>query len=284
MKNEKRKFLETFFAAAKYPPDAALFSDFLGEKIDQKYPPKNPDDEFWRQKYLKKAKFWLPILRFFPGILGVAVCNSLAFGGGGKNSDIDLFVIAKKNRLWTARVFSTLFFHFLKLRRHGKKIAGRFCFSFFIDETALDFSKIAITPRDPYLAFWISAILPIFGREIFQKFAAKNRDFVKKNTPIKIRFEKNLSKIPKISPRFRPFFEKKINFFSKIWGEKISFGDAVELFLKTIFLPRTQKKAEKLPDKSGTILSENILKFHNSDRRAFFAEKMKVFFDEKISF
>lgn len=280
--SEKLAFLKSFFAAAKYPANAELFSKLLGEEIKSEEIHsdilRNPEDEKWRQKYLKKAKFWLPLLRFVPGVRGAAVCNSLTFGGGGKKSDIDLFLITAPNRLWTARLLTTIFFQICGVRRHGQKIEGRLCLSFFIDETAMDFEKIALKPFDPYLALWIAFLHPVFGREVFAEFAECNRDFVRKNAPIRILFEKNLENIPekKSKKSFRldwnhekQTLEKKKN--SPDILEKI--GDVIESFFKGIFFPRTQKKARNLADTSGTILTDHILKFHNADKRAFFAEK-----------
>ncbi len=260
-KSEKIAFLESFFATAGYPASSEIFSDLLGERVDPSeislLTPVSEENEKWQKKYLKKANFWLPLLRFIPGLRGAAVCNSLAFGGGGQQSDIDLFLITAKNRLWTVRLLTTLFFQICGVRRHGSRVSGRLCLSFFIDETALDFQKIAITPRDPYLALWISSLLPFFGHEIFQEFAEKNRLFVSQNAPVCLRFEKNLEILP--SNKTTIFSSKR--------------GDIFENFLKRIFLPRTQAKAKKLADSSGTIISDHILTFHNSDRRKFFAEK-----------
>src|SRR3989338_8633583 len=61
------------------------------------------------------------------------------------DSDIDLFIVARAGRLFIVRSFSILILHVLGVRLHGKKIKGRFCLSFFIDDTALDLSKIAIS-------------------------------------------------------------------------------------------------------------------------------------------
>ena len=92
------------------------------------------------KKFLKKAKKYLPFLRFLPFIRAVAVVNSVSFGSADEKSDIDLFIITKNKHIWTARIFTTFFLHILGVRRHGKKISGRFCLSFFADENNLDLS------------------------------------------------------------------------------------------------------------------------------------------------
>lgn len=268
----------------------------------------------WSKKYLKKAHKWLPFFRFLPGVRAVAVCNTVALGTADKNSDIDLFIITASGKLWTARIFCTLFCQILRIRRHHKKVAGRFCLSFFVTENFLDFEKIAIEPRDPYLAFWISSLIPIFGKEVFKKILEKNKNFVQNNGGIGIRFEneKNMAdflkdvkdekdsqlssvakeifqvsvteKNEKIIPSKQREMEgnelrgllKKQNATAgqapllKKVGEFL-LGSWFESLVKKIFLPRTLKKKAKLKDQSGTIVEDDILKFHNSDRRREFS-------------
>lgn len=239
--------------------------DILGKKIHPKdFPDPNPDFEkdtqqqkIWSEKYLQKAKRFVPWLRFFPGIRAIAVCNSVAMETAEKSSDIDLLIITAPNKLWTARIFATLYFQTLGMRRYRKKISGRFCLSFFATEDALDFEKIAIKPKDSYLAFWVSSLIPVFGRGVFEAITTKNKDFVTENGGIKIRFQQIIDKVPSGNSAIKSTLEVLLG----TWFEKT---------IKKIFLPRTLKKRDSLADASGTIISEKILKFHNSDKRKEF--------------
>lgn len=49
----------------------------------------------------------------------VALCNSRAMGEAEENSDIDLFIIAKKGNLWTARLIVTFLTALLNVRRRN---------------------------------------------------------------------------------------------------------------------------------------------------------------------
>jgi predicted nucleotidyltransferase len=49
----------------------------------------------------------------------IALCNSRAMGKADKNSDIDLFVITKKENLWTARFIVTAITAILGVRRRN---------------------------------------------------------------------------------------------------------------------------------------------------------------------
>lgn len=71
-----------------------------------------------------RHRLTLRLLELFPQIQMMALCNSRAMGEASENSDIDLFIIAKKSNLWTARFFATLLTSMLGLRRrntHGLK-------------------------------------------------------------------------------------------------------------------------------------------------------------------
>jgi hypothetical protein len=253
-----------FFHRLKHNPSNQTRTEFLGTGFAQADVP-NPDFEKttaehykWRAKYLKKAKFWGRLLRIVPGIRAVAVCNSVALGTASKDSDIDLLIITTESRLWTARLLVTALFQICGVRRHGKKIAGRLCLSFFCTEKTLDFEQIAIRPKDPYLAFWVSSLIPLFGKTTFEKIAAINRGFVLRHQ-IKIRFANRLEDVSKGRSVLRSMLERML-------------PDWLEQKIKRHFLPRTLAKYEKLSDKSGTIINDDMLKFHNTDARHKFLE------------
>ena len=68
---------------------------------------------------------------WIPGLRMVAICNSLSMYASDADSDIDLFVVTEKNRLWFVRILMTIVFQILGVRRHGNHVAKRFCLSFF---------------------------------------------------------------------------------------------------------------------------------------------------------
>ncbi len=121
----------------------------------------NPDTHT-RALFIRAQKY-IRWISWIPGLQMVAVCNSLSFYAGEKDSDIDLFIVTKPNRMWLARFLITGIFHSLGVRRHGTAIAGRFCLSFFCTTDALDFQKIAIED-DVYLHAWIRHLKPIWTK------------------------------------------------------------------------------------------------------------------------
>jgi hypothetical protein len=94
--------------------------------------------------------------------------------GGTQESDIDLFIITQKNRLWIVRILMTFLCAVLHVRKTSKHHAGRFCLSFFIDESAFNFEKI-IEENDIYMYFWILTLKPIFDvNTTYEKFIQAN--------------------------------------------------------------------------------------------------------------
>lgn len=212
----------------------------------------------WR-KVFRYAKF----LRFVPFLRMVAVCNSLSFGLVDEKSDIDLFVVARRGRLFMARIFLTGLFCLLGVRRHGKKVAGRFCLSFFVDEDFLDLSRIALQD-DVYLAYWIGNLKLILDDGVGEKFFAANgwagsyfqSDFV-------------FDWIAPVDGFLKAGGRKSGNIFKKImeWLLGGRFGNFIESVLKKWQLKRARLKKSRVKDQSGLLIDEHILKFHNVDMR-----------------
>ena len=223
------------------------------------------------KKLWKKVDRYIPILRHIPFLRYVSVCNNLSFSKTEEGSDIDLFIIAKKNRLFIVRTLVTFLLQILGVRRHGNRIKSRFCLSFFIDDSHLDLSDIAIS-NDIYLAFWFKYQVPILDDNV-------SKDLIIKNTWIKNYLEEEVV--------FRN--DKLISNKSYI-KTVLSFalngviGDVIEKALGSWQLRRSKNKADMLKDKSGISISPSILKFHNNDRRREYRNKWfnKYRADEKL--
>lgn len=80
----------------------------------------------------RKVRRYLTLTRFLPFIRGIALAGSQPLGQQRPGSDIDLFIITDPRFMWTARTFLTFYFQLLGMRRHGKKIANRFCLNHYL--------------------------------------------------------------------------------------------------------------------------------------------------------
>jgi hypothetical protein len=106
------------------------------------------------------------LLSRFPYIRGVGVSGSLSKHYADEGSDIDLFIITEKNRLWIARTF----LHLLKKLAFIIRREDWFCMNYFVDELALE-----IPEKNMYTAIEIVTLIPMQGASAFADFAEANR-------------------------------------------------------------------------------------------------------------
>lgn len=234
------------------------------------------------EKLWKRVSKFKWVFAFVPFLRMVAVCNSLSFGIVDEKSDIDLFVVAKKGRLFTVRFFLTLVLSLLGVRRHGKSVSGRFCLSFFVDESALGFSEIAIK-KDLYLAYWVKKIVPVYGsRDVFLRFKESNQwvngilgdcggwcggddgvDCVNGGVVVDVGGGGGVDS--RISGGGADPGIEILQVREKHPG--INFLEPV---LRWWQMRRASSKLRGLPDKKGTLIAKNILKFHDFDKRELY--------------
>ena len=195
-------------------------------------------------KLWKKVEKYSSYFEKIPWIQCICVCNSLAMNACHENSDIDLFVITKNDRLWTARIWLTILTSLLRNRKNSHNHAGKFCLSFFVSEDEENLSDIAIK-KDIYLTYWLETLTPIVNKNnAFEKFLERNKlkDYNKNYTASNQRFY------------------SQNNFTNNLWN-------VCEYILKNIFIKKALKKYEKLWKPSWVIISDTMLKFHDKDKR-----------------
>ena len=220
-------------------------------------------------------RFSLFLFSLFPQIQMVALCNSRAMGEADENSDVDLFVIARKGNLWTARFLVTFFSAVLGVRRrntHGftkwspeyiKRTKDKFCLSFFITEEHLNLEDIRLKAEnpppalagsplvrgaiDPYLDRWIQTLIPLVNKNhVYERFLKENSNFGDNLTP-----------------------QLKSKFLPPLSGghDKGSFLSLLEKPIKKLWLPKTLRTYEKLGKPWWVVISDTMLKFHDNDQR-----------------
>jgi predicted nucleotidyltransferase len=101
----------------------------------------------------------------FPYVRGIAISGSLSKNFADDNSDIDLFIITAKNRLWIARTLMHCFkkLTFLVNKQHY------FCMNYYIDE-----QELQIREKNVYTAIEIATLMPLYGDTVFEHFYIAN--------------------------------------------------------------------------------------------------------------
>lgn len=225
--------------------------------------------------YWDRVNKYLPVLQVVPGLRLVAICNNLAFGKVNFESDIDLFIVAKRGRLFTVRFLVTTILHLMGVRRYADKVAGRFCLSFFVDDSSLDLSSVSIED-DVYLSYWLKTMLPVIDDGVSVEIANANKwveDF----------FSEQKIVISRKKVFERSLFLSLVKFIYK-WTVDLLLGSFIEFILRSWQLKRAKKKAEKASKAASLIVDEHVLKFHNIDRRAMYRDQWRRRFgSEKLS-
>ena len=123
----------------------------------------------------RKAERFGRLLGRFPFVRAVAVYSSLAHKNPSADSDIDLFIIARQGRLWTARFFINCFLKIFRLRPQPALTQDKICVSYLAAENQLDLSP-ANFGLDWFNAYSCSSFAFIYdaGGRAQQFFAANN--------------------------------------------------------------------------------------------------------------
>ena len=262
------------------PPLSLRVPEAIQEDIQKRWiatssTPRNDIADLYLQKALNSS--WL--YRFCPFVRYVAVANTVAFETASDGSDIDLFIIVKKGHIHLARLFLFVATQLLGIRRHGKKIAGRLCLSFFMDDdpTTWDFSVIALSGGDPYLAWWLATLIPLYDpRDLHSELLKTNSEWLKREVGYEVPVIPDKDVLGR-DPGSRIKNQKETFFKSLLeWFFVTSLGHFLESLANKIILSRAHKKMSRLTSNTGTIISDTILKFHDVDRREEIREKYEA--------
>lgn len=137
---------------------------------------KRLENEKYSKLKLKIAKDASRILSYIPTIKFVGITGALAMNNAGKQSDIDLIIVAKKGTLWTSRLVSYLvikFFRFNIRNPEDSNEKDKLCLNMWLDESDLIWNK---KDRNIYTAHEVLQIVPIINKDkTYEKFIWQNR-------------------------------------------------------------------------------------------------------------
>ena len=217
---------------------------------------------------LKIAQRGVKLLTWVPFIKFISISNSLAWYNAKKDADIDLFISIKDGRLFFTRFLITFILSIFGLRRYGVNISDKLCLSFYITPKEYDLSNVKIIEDDIYLAYWISQVLPIYNFQEFEKFGLSNlwvRKFIAQYKP-KDSSNRVIVVDSYVSLVFKRFFELIFSGFV---------GDFFEKIFKFIQMRKFSLNTRSLSRYNDTrvVISDSMLKFHESDRRLYYRDK-----------
>ncbi len=161
---------------------------------------------------IKRVRQWVRASRWVPYLRGLFLTGTLAMKRGGSNSDWDVLVVLKKNRIWLGRLIFTAWLQLVGKRRRGRMIENRFCLNQFVVDKKLKFKEKN--------EFFSNELL--MAEDLMGDVKLKNKIM-----------EKNEKWIKKFKPNFK-FRQRKIDkngqklFFSKIMQRRLE--NILEIF------------------------------------------------------
>jgi hypothetical protein len=174
-------------------------------------------------------------LKYLPFVRGAALAGSQAMGQEKTDSDIDLLIIVDPKFLWFGRTVVTFYFQILGMRRHGKKIADRFCLNHYLAGV-----KKINQLRNLYTAWEYAKLRPLINQDAVEEFQEKNGQWIKMFFP---NFE--LPPAPSLKKRGSAILSSDGQSSLQIKLERMlngKFGQWLEIKLKNWQLPKIRKE------------------------------------------
>jgi hypothetical protein len=203
------------------------------------------------------------LLISFPYVRGIAISGSLSKNFADEDSDIDLFIITAKNRLWIAR---TLMHAFKKLTYLVNK-QDYFCMNYYIDEQELEIAEKTI-----YTAIEVVTLMPLQGDSLFERFYAANA-WTQEYLPNKI------MRLSSARPVKDAFFKRLIEMLFNN-----ALGNAIDNMLMKITAGRWFKKTlSKQLNSKGIIMAMDTGKHYAKPDPKNFHHKLLNQYENKVS-
>lgn len=123
---------------------------------------------------IKKAQKWAKILGRCPGVMAIFLSGSLSQGKATEQSDIDFFIIAREDQIWTARFFVFLVLKLCWQIATEKDHASKICPNHFITHQHLE-----IQEQDEYAANLFSHNIPLYDPfSLWSEFVEANKSWI----------------------------------------------------------------------------------------------------------
>jgi hypothetical protein len=212
--------------------------------------------EVFFARKLRRARLVARYLSRLAGVRFVALCNTTALAHAADESDLDFFIITRSGAVWQTRLFATVPFKFLGLRpAGGQSERDAVCLSFFIDESALDLSALAITADDPYLRHWFLSLFPLYDDGIGERLWDANA-VLRSRHPFAPRWQTQ----PKLLTK-QPFVRWPV----------LSSLERFTRPLQTKAFPHAVK--QRMNQATDVVVNDHVLKFHVDDARDSFRSR-----------
>ncbi len=205
------------------------------------------------EKYLRIAHRQAWLLSKFPFIKCLCISGSLSKRYMDDHSDIDYFIIARKNSLWLTKFFMSCIVETLEVFGLQKY----FCPNYIITENNLE-----IPDKNVYTAIEIATLIPIYNRDEFERFLTAN-SWIKEYVP---HFEMNLP---------THIFEYR-RWLNNLWQHQTFkwLNQKIFRFYKRRFMMKV-RKGKIVAFDNDMVITEDDFKLHLSGHRKRILQKFQ---------
>ncbi|MGE5425687.1 MAG: hypothetical protein ACM3PZ_01285 [Bacillota bacterium] len=225
---------------------------------------------------LKIARRAVRLFRLLPTIRFVAISNLIGRHNLRDGSDIDIFIIAKENRIWLTRLFCAGLMKLLRQRPTPLRKKDKICLSFYIDAGHLDLRGLADGPDDDYFHYWLAGLYPLYDAGAYHHQLIAANDWLRQYLPNGDFVVNNQSY--RESPRYWLGKSLVVGFWSRLIDRLEEQAHRFQLYI----MPKALK--EKANADSCVIIKPGILKLYLVDRRCEirrrYLERLHRFFNE----
>ncbi len=209
---------------------------------------------------LPNAYLYSKKIASFPFMSGVYISGGLSKNYYDEYSDIDYFIVTKKNRLWLCRTIFMLYYKTL-----SQKNKNNFCLNYFISE-----SDLVIPDRNDFVARELAYLLPTVNYELYQA-------ILNENSWYKSKFENK-----ELLPPFNcintpePWSKKLVELMFSGW-----FGNWIDNCLLHITLKHWRKKYPEMSHEDFDLQyrsRKHVCKYHSKGHQ----NKVLTIWQEKI--
>lgn len=208
---------------------------------------------YFLRKY-KIAQRFVSYFSILPFIKVITLSNSIGQFNLRDGSDIDIFIITARRRIWLTRLFCAGIAKILNSRPTPKNKKDKICLSFYISEGNLNLDNLQIVDGDPYFFFWLRSLVLLYNKDkVYEKFLVANC------LPLSEISGQSLDSVT-AGKQKTTGPNKILNYFERA-AKKV----------QLIVMSPALKKA--INNSIGVVISDNILKLYIHDKRLEYAEK-----------
>lgn len=216
------------------------------------------------EKYKKILKY-SKIFASIPFVNLITVCNTVAYDFPKEDSDFDLFIIAKKNRLFISRLLAFIFLKVFNLRPKNNISRDKFCLSFWVTTDNLNLNKYFFQKFDIYFIYWLNRLVTIYDKEKYYQMFLNSNLYIKNYLPNSTLFITN-----EIRKSKKYWLKNVIEF---VLDNKV--GDFLENFFYKIQKNKLPQKIKEMLNKdTRVVFDRKVIKLHGEqDKRKEIFEK-----------